>query len=143
MRYSALGAVLAAVVVACGPPAGRLFHTTLTNPDGTYPLPVTLGDMTNLVVAVEPGAGDPSAELPSVRADPADPNVLILAWLGGACEDESVVSFWQDDVSYVLRVEARGGPGLGGGCPAIGLLRAIRITTSEPVPIDLIRGSAR
>lgn len=139
MRHSALLVILALVVVACGSPRGRLFHTTLASPDGSYPLPVTLGDRTNLVIGIDPGARDSSASVdPSVRSDPGDPSVLIVSWLGGACEDESVVSFWPDDGGYWLTVASRSGPGLGCGCPAVGLPRAIRIKTSEPVAVDRI-----
>ncbi len=87
MRRIAVWIVVAATVVACGPPAGRLFHTTLTTPDGTYPLPVTLGDQTDLVVSIEPGLVDGSAaSAPSVQSDPGDPAVLIVTRSGGACE---------------------------------------------------------
>ena len=137
MRSIAVGFVLAVALVACWPPSGRLFHTTLTSSDGSYPLPVTLGDQTNLVVDIEPGPTEPfPAVEPFVRSDPANPNALILTWLGGACEDESVVVFHPGGGRYDLAVSSRGG--LFGGCPAIGLLRAIRIRTSEPVAIDLI-----
>ena len=139
MRRTALGIVFAAAVVACGPPAGRLFNTTLTNPDGSYPLPVTLGDQTNLVVGIEQGPREPFPDFePAVRSDPADPKALIVTWLGGACEHETVVSFWPEGDGYYLMISSRGGPSLFGGCPAIGLFRAIRIKTSEPVAIDLI-----
>jgi hypothetical protein len=139
MRQSALGGILAIVLVACGPPAGRLFQTTLVYPDGSHPLPVTLGDRTDLVVGIEPAARQPSAGVdPSVRSDPADSAVLIVSWLGGGCEDEAVVAFWPDDDGYWLTVASRDRPGLGGGCPAIGLPRALRIKTSEPVALDLI-----
>ena len=138
MRRTAL-VILAIAVVACGSPKGRLFHTTLTTPDGSYPLPVTLGDRTNLVIGMDPGARDSSVSVdPSVRSDPSDPNVLIVGWLGGMCDGESVVSFWPGDDGYWLTVATRGRPGLGGGCPAAGVPRAIRITTSEPVAADQI-----
>jgi hypothetical protein len=128
---------LAVVVTACGPPSGRLFHTTLTTPDGVYSLPVTLGDQTDLVVGFEPGPTEPFPELqPAVRSDPADPNAMIVTWVGGACEDESVVVFHPGGGRYDLAVSPRGG--LFASCPAIGIFRAVRIRTSEPVPIDLI-----
>ena len=137
MRRGAL-VILALAVVACGSPKGRLFHTTLTTSDGSYPLPVTLGDRTHLVIGIDPGARDSSVTAgPAVRSDSGDPNVLIVSWLGGMCDDESVVSFWPDDDGYWLTVATRGGL-LNGGCPAAGVYRAIRITTSEPVAVDQI-----
>jgi hypothetical protein len=137
MRRVALGILVAAFVVACLPPSGRLFHTTLTTPDGSYSLPVTLGDQTNLVVGFEPGPTDPFPDVePTVRSDPADPKAMILTWVGGACEDETVVVFHPGGGRYDLAVSPRGG--LLGSCPAIGILRAVRIRTSEPVAMDLI-----
>ena len=137
MSRLGLGIVLAAAVVACLPPAGTLFHTTLTTPDGLSPLPVTLGDQTNLVVGFEPGPIDPFADAHgNVRSDPADPKAIILAWIGGACENQSVVVFHPSGGRYDLAVSHRFGPFV--SCPGIGIPRAVRIRTSEPVAIDLI-----
>jgi hypothetical protein len=132
----ALAMLLAAALAACGP-SGRLFHTTLTRPDASYPLPVTLGDQTDLVVGFEPGPTEPFPNTDvAVRSDPADPNVLILTWVGGACEDESVVVFHAGGGRYDMAVSPRGG--LFGSCTAVGIPRAVRIRTSEPVALDLI-----
>jgi hypothetical protein len=138
-----VGLLLALLVVACGPPAGTLFKTTLTTEDGSYPMPVTLGDTTGMVVSVEPTtvAAWPGDE-PAVTAEPGNPNVLILSWMGGACESETVVGFWPVDGGFGMYVAPRGGPGLGGGCPAIGLFRAVRITLTEPVAPGLISFSS-
>jgi hypothetical protein len=131
----ALAIALAGTLAACGP-SGRLFHTTLPSGDGWRALPVTLGDQTDLVVGIEPGPIDPFPDVdPDVRADPADPKALIVAWLGGACEDESVVVLHRGGGRYDMAVSSRGGLG---SCPMVGIHRAIRIRTSEPVAIDLI-----
>ncbi len=136
MRHLALAILLAVAAAACGP-AGRLFHTTLTSADGSYPLPVTLGDQTDLVVGIEQGPTEPFPDVePSVRSDPADPRAFIVTWLGGACEDESVVVLHPNSEGYDMAVSARGR--LFASCPAIAILRAIRIRTSEPIPIELI-----
>jgi hypothetical protein len=139
MRVAA--ALLAAsFVVACGPPAGTLFRTTLTTPDGSYSMPVTLGDTTGLVVSIEPIVlEDWPGDDPMVTGDPANPNALVLSWMGGACEDETVVGFWPDDERFGMYVSPRGGFG---SCPAIGLLRAVKITLSAPVAPDLISFSS-
>lgn len=87
----------------------------MASPDGSYPMPVTLGDTTGLVVSIEaviledwPGDG------PMVTGDPADPNALILSWLGGACEDETVVGFWpiEDALGCTWRRVVRQGWGV-------------------------------
>lgn len=137
MRSLVVCAILAGVLAACGTPPGVLFHTKLVHPDGSTPLPVTLGDTTDLVVRIGPGAFDESADYhPSVRSDPADRNAMILSWTGSACRDSADVSFRRDGDHYLLAVYERGG--LFATCPAIALLRAIRIETSEPVSIDQI-----
>lgn len=135
----ALGLVLgAALVAACGPPAGTLYKTTLTTADGSYPMPVTLGDTTGLVTSMQPGVPDPFTQTPSVSVDPGDPSVLVVSWLGGMCEDETVLGFWPDAEGYGMYVATRGGPGLFGGCPAAGIVRVIRITLSSPIAADKI-----
>jgi hypothetical protein len=137
------GLAVALFVVACGPPAGTLFKTTLAGPDGSYPMPVTLGDTTGLVVSIEPiGLEEWPGDDPAVTLDPDNPNAIVLSWLGGACEDETVVGFWPVEDRYGMYVAPRGGPGLFGGCPGIGLLRAVRVTLSAPVAPDLISFSS-
>jgi hypothetical protein len=135
--------LVALLAGGCGPPAGTLFRTTLSNADGSYSMPFTLGDTTGLVVSIEPTVLEawPGDE-PAVTADPADPNVLILSWMGGACEDETVAGFWPVDDRFGMYVAPRAGSGGFGGCPAIGLLRAVRITLSAPVAPDLISFSS-
>jgi hypothetical protein len=145
MRPVALSLMLTLTLAACLPPAGRLFNTTLihkspANPGGDYPLPVTLGDQTDLVVGIEPTDADESGGLaPLVKADPTDPNALIVSWLGGLCDNDAAVSFQPSGSGYTLHLDVHEKLGL--GCPAAGLLRGLRIITSEPIPIDSIAAS--
>ena len=137
---AAAALLLTLIVAACGgSPAGVLFQTTVANADGTYPMPVTLGDTTGLVTSIEavvlrdwPGDG------PTVQVDPTNPNALVLSWMGGACEDETVVGFWPVEGKFGMYVAPRGGVSFFGGCPAIGVLRAVRIHLSAPVDPALI-----
>ena len=120
-----------------------MFRTTVASADGSYSMPVTLGDTTGLVVSIEPIDLDTwPGDDPMVTVDPANPNALLLSWMGGACEDETVVGFWPVDDRYGMYVAPRGGPAIFGGCPAIGLLRAVRITLSAPVAPELISFSS-
>ena len=135
MRLRAICLLSAAVVLAgCGPPAGTLFHVTLTDAAGDYALPVTLGDTTELVVSMEAAPVDAVGQTPSVIADPTNARALIVSWLGGMCEDEAVIGFWPYDVGYGMYVASRGGPGLFGGCPGGAVVRSVRIMLSSPVP---------
>jgi hypothetical protein len=138
----ALGLFVTFIVAACQPPAGRVFqatllHTSLSNPGGDYPLPVTLLDQADLVVGIEPADGDTQGGPdPFVQVDPADPKALVLTWLGGLCDNDAVVSLSPTGSGYTLRLEVHQKLGL--GCSAVGLLRGLRIVTSQPVPTGSI-----
>jgi hypothetical protein len=138
MKTPGIGLLLAIVVAGCQPPAGQVFQTTLLhtspdNPSGDYPLPVSLGDRSDLVVGIEQTDGDPSDGIvPVVQSDPANPNALILSWLGGMCDNDATVSFQRAGSGYELNLAVHEKIGL--GCPAAGILRGLRIITSAPVP---------
>jgi len=127
---------LGLVLAACLGPIGQLFKTTLLhispdNPAGDLALPVVLGDETGLVVAIEPATGDTSDLKPSVRSDPADPNAVIVSWLGGMCDSDAELLFRPHEAGYTLALTV--GRKLGLGCPAAAVLRGLRIKTSAPV----------
>ncbi|MEA2672979.1 MAG: hypothetical protein QOI92_171 [Chloroflexota bacterium] len=134
---------LAALIGACGAPTGRQFsttlvHTSLDNPAGDYPLGVVLGDETNLVTAIESAeeaATDPGPL--SVKVDPSVPNAIIAVWLGGLCDGNATLSFQRSGSGYALRLDTH--EKVGGGCPAAGIGRAVRIKLSAPVqPGDIL-----
>jgi hypothetical protein len=139
MRAVTLAVLFMIVAAACLPPAGTLFETTITQPDGSSPEPVVLGDQTGLVAAIESATGDTADGFELIaRPDPHDANAVIVTWVGGACEDELAMSFYRSGEAFRLHVDVRGGPGIGGGCPAIALIRGLRIQFSEPVPAGSI-----
>ena len=134
MRSLVIGAILTAVLAACGPPPGVQFHTTLSNPNGEFPLPVTLGDETGLVVGIGPARFDPiDFRDAGVLADPTGPRAFILTWLGGMCDNGAALVFRPTDSGYDLQVAV--GEKLGLGCPAAGIMRGLRIETSEPIAV--------
>jgi hypothetical protein len=136
MRAIAVGVLLLAAVAACLPPAGRLFRTTLSAP-GQDPLPVLLGDQTDLVVGIEAAEADFSRFQPGVQTDAADPNSLVVNWIGGMCDNDVALSFRPAGPDFELHIDTRGRIGLG-GCPAAGVLRALRIRTSVPITLDRV-----
>lgn len=137
MKRVGLLVLVAAIVVACGPPPGRQFEMSLVYPDGSYALDVKLGDKTELVAGIEAGPQEPwPPGQQSIRSDPADPMALILTWEGGACEHETDIAVWPEGDRYNIAISSM--TSLFASCPAIGLLRAIRIKTSKPVAIDQI-----
>lgn len=142
MRAIAVGLLLTAFLAACFPPAGRPFHTTLSTPDGSNPLPVALGDETDLVIGIEPAEPATSASLePLVQADPTDPSAVIVSWVGGMCDNDASLSLRPSGAGYALHLEVHQKLGL--GCPAAGVLRGLRINTSRPIPLGSITTSGR
>ena len=139
MRAATLGVLLAVVVVACLPPAGILFKTTLAQPDGAYPLPVTFGDETGLVRLIESANGDAGVGLgePIVRPDVDDPRAVVVTFITGLCDDDATVSFQRSGAGFILHLEVHEGIVLG-PCPAAAAIRAFRIRFTEPVPANSI-----
>jgi hypothetical protein len=139
MRAATLGVLVAVVVIACLPPAGTLFKTTIAQPDGAYPLPVTLGDETGLVTAIESANGDAAVGLgePIVRPDLDDPRAVIVTFITGLCDDDATVSFQRAGAAFVLHMAVHEGIRLD-PCPAAAAIRGFRLRFAEPVPANLI-----
>jgi hypothetical protein len=127
-----VGLLLGVLLAACAPPPGTLFRLTLVDPQGDYSLPIALGDQTGLVVGIEADAGDqPLDATESITADAKDPKVLILRWVGGACDNDATIAFYEGASNFALDLTTHGKLVL--GCTALGVVRGIRITTTQPV----------
>jgi hypothetical protein len=136
MKTVAAYVLLGAVAAACLAPGGTLFKATVTQPDGSYPLEVVLGDHTGKVIAVGSALGDGAGGvLPRTQQDPNNPNAVIVTWATGACDDVHML-FQATDTRYRLDVIAHERIGL--GCTAQLLFRALRIRFSEPISPDSI-----
>jgi hypothetical protein len=142
----AIWLVLGVLLAACSPPpAGQLWKTTLPNGEAAS-LPVVLRDETGLVTSIEPLAVDPSGvgSMPSVQADPNDPNALLVTWLGG-CDTDAQLGLkpsHRGTGQYDLHVSFGSPSGFGGGCAAVGVGRGVRVRTSSPIPVDSIAVNA-
>lgn len=133
----ALLAFLAAALTACGEPPGVVFRTVIPDLGGERPLPVVLGDKTGVVVGIGPAQFDSSDFRDAgVLADPTSANAFILTWLGGMCDSDAAVAFTSSGSSYDLGLAVH--EKLGFGCPAAGVLRGLRIETSQPIPVRSI-----
>jgi len=139
MRRAAAVFVLSIVVgAACLAPSGTLFETTVTMPDGSYPMPVALRDQTGLVVAIEPALDESAAgKNLFVGPDPADPRSVLVTWFGGACDNDVAMSLTRAEGIHFLFLDTHGKLGL--GCPALGLTRGVAIRFSEPIPVNTIQ----
>ncbi len=129
--------LLVAVGAACQA-EGTTFQTTLRT-EFNEPLPVTLVDQTGLVTGVAQPVVDAAAwndNVAVLHADPNDPNAAVLTWLGGMCDQDTTVRFKVLNGGYALNVEVHEKLGL--GCPAAAVLRAIRISTSRPIPVGSV-----
>lgn len=136
-RAVVLTLLVAVLVVACQP-EGRTFQTTLRT-EYSDPLPVTLTDETGLVTGIAQAEVDPATGndvLPVLHADPNDPNVSVLTWTGGVCDQDTTVRFSVLNGGYVLSVAVD--EKFGTGCPAAAVPRAIRIAASRPIPVDSV-----
>src|SRR6476659_10536852 len=136
MRALAIALTLGLALAACVRPSGQLFKTTLLhispeNPAGDLPLPVVLGDETGLVLGIEPAVSEVFETKTTGRSDPADPNAVIVSWLGGMCDSDAELLFRPHEAGYSLALTVGRKPGL--GCPAAAVVRGVRIKTSAPV----------
>lgn len=137
MRRLAIGAILAGAFASCGQPPGALFTTTISNPNGELPLPVSLVDATGLVLAIGPADFDQADFRDAgVLPDPGSPTAFVLTWLGGMCDSDAAVAFSSTESGYDLHLAIH--VTLGGGCPAAGVLRALRVETTSSIAIGTI-----
>lgn len=129
--------LLTFLAAACQAPAGKVFKATVVQPDGSYPMPVALGDQTGLVTAIEPANGTwSSGDLPSIQVDVGDPNSVIVSWGTGACVDDTGLSFDRTTTGYSLSIQVHSGLIL--GCTAQLLVRGLRVRFSAAVPANSI-----
>jgi len=127
--------LVASFVSACQP-AGRVFQATLGPAD--RPLPVSLTDETGLIVGLEAVAMNFTTwtDTPPLRGDPADGRAAILSFLGGMCDQDAKLAFRLHEGVYELRLNLQEKLGL--GCPAAGVMRSVRLVTSEPIPVATV-----
>ncbi len=129
--------LISIAVSACGgEPPGKLYRTTVQNPNGSYAQEVVLGDQTGLVVGVDPSMWDGRTvyDPPTVVIDAQDPMALIFRWANGAC-DHPAITFSRSGDRFALRVDPRESSGT---CVGILLYRAVRIRLTDPISPDQI-----
>lgn len=128
--------ILAVVLLVACQPAGQRFQVTLLAASRD-PLPVSLTDQTGVVTGISQADSDFTVSIePVVQADPGEVRALMLVWLGGACDASVTVNVVQLEGRYVIGLASH--ERRGGGCTMEAVPRAIRITTSEPLPVQSI-----
>jgi hypothetical protein len=135
-----LGNVLvAAMLVGCSltPPAG--IQLTIPERQGVRALPVTVVDHAGIVRDATP------AEIPldfpgetNVQVIPVRGDAVLLAWIGGGCDDRAIVTIDAAGDRYRATVEA---PSSAFGCTAVGISRAVLLSLVEEVEPDAFEAS--
>ena len=82
-------------------------------------------------MGIEPAVSTSGPGDLTVQSDPADPDALVVTWLGGLADTDASIYFWRADTGYWLQVTVHKKPGLGG--PALGIPRALRIHVRTPI----------
>ena len=139
MQLGTIALAVALLATGCLGPAGRQFRTALAEPGVAAPFPIVLGDETGLVLGIESGPVDPGARTElAVHEDPTDPLAFIAVWMGGAIDDDAVLSFRRVGSGFALRLDVHRGFG---DSTSEGIARSLRILTTEPIPVESITAS--
>jgi hypothetical protein len=110
------------------------FAITLTDPEGRYPLEVTVLDRTGLVQSVESFIREDMPE--GLGAAPRPTTGLEYTWVTGACDKKATLTFEPADITDTDQdtfrlsnvVEERVGE-----CFLLGVTRALRLKASAPI----------
>ena len=131
MRH--LGVVLVTALLAgCSllpPPAG--IQLTIPARQDARALPVIVVDNAGIVREATPAEipADFSGEA-TVQALAGRVDAVVLVWMGGGCDDRSIVTIDQAGARYRTTVESRTSAI---GCSAVGVFRAVLLSLAQPV----------
>jgi hypothetical protein len=133
-----IGLAIVAVARLTAGPGVPTFRVEFPQGEIERPLTVVVEDHTGAVSAAErtamPEDRDPDGNVGSSRGD-GDASAVTLWWVGGACERETTVRV-TTRTGGGLHVDIRSGQGLIGSCPAVGILRAIRVQFEAPIDLS-------
>jgi hypothetical protein len=136
-----VAAIAAALLAGCTllpPPAGIQVvipgESEIPGGPAIHALPVTIVDHADIVRGVGPGVpvGDVSPEHP-VHAVPGREDVVALAWIGGECDDRTIITIDPDDDRYRVTIESQS---LATSCSAVGIIRTLLVELTKPVGAD-------
>ena len=130
-----LAAFVAALVAGCSflpPPDGM--QVTLPAVGDLGPHPVTVVDHAGIVRAATPSVanGVVNAGL-AFQAVPGRDDQVLVTWLGGECDDRTIITIDPDADRYRVHLET---PSSALGCSAVGIPRAVLLTLTRPAGSD-------
>lgn len=79
-------------------------------------------------VEIDPEGSDPFGEIAN---PPGQPNVLIVPWTGGSCDEQTDIEIVADGAGLSISMSTRS---TAGACDAMGVGHLLRITGSSPLP---------
>jgi hypothetical protein len=137
MRRGALISLAVAAVLGCTSVGGHQFDLVLPAVGDIPQVPITVNDTTGLVsaaLAADPFPREPAADI-GITNPPDDDRVLVVRWLGGACDEWYLISFDRGvgGLSLSLATHHRGG-----GCILIGIERAVTLGLAEPISAETV-----
>jgi len=97
---------------------------------GADAVPISLIDQTGLVTGMSQGSG---AAAEGVSAVAGEPNVLRVAWPGGACDDRATLVLNKLGAGYELAIHNHPRFTAGIECDASAVTRAVDITFMQPL----------
>jgi hypothetical protein len=131
----AMAVLASAAVTGCSllPPPGGIQLTIPATAD-IRALPVTVVDHAGIVRRAAPSGpalDDPSTTV--VRGVPGRVDQLSVHWIGGDCDDRTILTIDTTANGYTLTVEPQSSAS---GCDAVGIFRSVLLDTTQPVNPD-------
>ena len=126
-----LSAVLLAGCSMLPPPAG--IQLTIPATSEVRALPVTVVDIVGIIREATPTTLGIPADLSTgttVLAVAGRDDAVVVAWLGGACDDRAIVTVGEVGDRYQATVESRSSAM---GCSAAGIFRAVLMSLTRPL----------
>jgi hypothetical protein len=134
MRGAGLG-LGALLLTGCGLlplPAG--IQLTIPASPEVPALPVTVVDKAGIVRDASPaGLPGPVDIGPGTTVRPAGDDAVVVAWIGGACDDRAIVTVEKVGDRFEAWVESRSSAI---GCSTVGVARAVTLSLRPPVGAD-------
>lgn len=100
---------------------------------GTYTIDVR--DTSGRIDSVEIDPPNVEAPAEGVANPPGQPNVLLVPWTGGACDERTDIAIDGRGQGLAIKVATTVQPV---DCDAIGVGHVLRLTAGEPLPADMV-----